>query len=323
MPRRIVISGAGIAGPKLAYWLSLSPANAITLPERSARLPSTGQNVDVQGSVVVVLARMGVLGRVAARATTETGTELQLEILRGHLTRISHDATAARRTARYKFGTAVASVLRIDGTGGTIALSTGDWLATRRACSSSSAQRTRDLGAFCVYYRIPRAPTDTSTFRIITALRSRNVCLRPDPNGTTRACLTLMPCSPAQNPPVVSDLVTTWPRGAGRLRPSEFVDVDWAEAPGVLTGLDGGHAADLYFQPLARRRARALALTGAGRAWPLSAHTGFRATSCRLNLHRRSTGDSDDLCRSNYAVSTPLCAFRLYPALQTRHPAER
>ena len=65
----VLISGAGIAGPALAYWLArfgFSP----TVVERAPSLRPGGQAVDFRGEVhLSVLRRMGLLDAVMAAQT--------------------------------------------------------------------------------------------------------------------------------------------------------------------------------------------------------------------------------------------------------------
>ena len=47
--KKILISGASIAGPTLAYWLNRY-GDEVTVIERSKTLRTGGQNVDIEGS---------------------------------------------------------------------------------------------------------------------------------------------------------------------------------------------------------------------------------------------------------------------------------
>jgi 2-polyprenyl-6-methoxyphenol hydroxylase-like FAD-dependent oxidoreductase len=73
---KILICGAGVAGPALAYWLTRIPHAAnlsITVLERSPNPRTTGQAVDIRGPAVKVLERMGVEAEVRRRHTNEKG----------------------------------------------------------------------------------------------------------------------------------------------------------------------------------------------------------------------------------------------------------
>lgn len=115
----ILISGAGIAGPALAYWLHRN-GFAATVVERSAFLRDSGGAVDFRGEQVKLLKAMGIFDAVKA-AETAMGDEViidgagqpvlafssaffsgEVEIERGDLARILYDAT--RAYADYVFG---------------------------------------------------------------------------------------------------------------------------------------------------------------------------------------------------------------------------
>ncbi|PTL78793.1 FAD-dependent monooxygenase [Vitiosangium sp. GDMCC 1.1324] len=70
--RTVLISGAGIAGPTLAYWLARHGYRP-TVVERSAALRSSGSPVDVRGRAVEVAEQMGVMPRLREAATDVTG----------------------------------------------------------------------------------------------------------------------------------------------------------------------------------------------------------------------------------------------------------
>jgi 2-polyprenyl-6-methoxyphenol hydroxylase-like FAD-dependent oxidoreductase len=113
---RVLICGAGIAGPALAYWLA-ERGFAVTVVERAAELREAGYKVDVRGAGTEVLRRMGLLAACQAADTgmrqityvTKGGRPIaalpasllmgrrndDLEIMRWDLSRLIHDATAA------------------------------------------------------------------------------------------------------------------------------------------------------------------------------------------------------------------------------------
>ncbi|MCP9623125.1 FAD-dependent oxidoreductase [Nocardia otitidiscaviarum] len=128
----VLISGASIAGPTLAYWLHRYGFD-VTVVERAPALRPGGQAVDFKGATqLTVLARMGVLDDLRARrtGTTDTrfvdadGTELafmsgdftggELEIRRGDLARVLYDHSAAN--CEYIFGDRITG-LRADSDG--------------------------------------------------------------------------------------------------------------------------------------------------------------------------------------------------------------
>jgi 2-polyprenyl-6-methoxyphenol hydroxylase-like FAD-dependent oxidoreductase len=64
----VLISGAGIAGPTLAYWLARSGFRP-TVVERAQGLRSSGSPVDVRGPAVAVADRMGLMPQLRAAGT--------------------------------------------------------------------------------------------------------------------------------------------------------------------------------------------------------------------------------------------------------------
>ena len=130
----ILISGAGVAGPALAFWLSRYGFNP-TVVERAPALRSSGYKVDVRGAATAVLDRMGLLAD-AHRASADirdisfvdgAGRPIatmdadflmgrrddDVELMRGDLSHLLYDAT--RHDAEYLFGDSVVG-LEQDGT---------------------------------------------------------------------------------------------------------------------------------------------------------------------------------------------------------------
>lgn len=122
----VLISGASIAGPSLAYWLDRYGFR-VTVVERAAALRPGGQAVDFTGRThLTVLDRMGVLDEIRAHRTGTTDTVFvdadgaqvgfmsgdftggDLEILRGDLAAILYRRTADR--CEYLFGDSIAAL---------------------------------------------------------------------------------------------------------------------------------------------------------------------------------------------------------------------
>ncbi|MGW4695684.1 FAD-dependent monooxygenase [Kitasatospora cineracea] len=112
----ILVSGGGIAGPALAYWLRRAGFRPVVVERAPAPRPG-GQTVDLRGAGRTVIARMGLLdrarelavdqrgialvdrrGRHTARLPTELfggeGIVSDLEILRGDLADLLYEAVA-------------------------------------------------------------------------------------------------------------------------------------------------------------------------------------------------------------------------------------
>jgi 2-polyprenyl-6-methoxyphenol hydroxylase-like FAD-dependent oxidoreductase len=63
--RSVLISGASIAGPALAYWLDRYGFD-VTVVERAPTVRSGGYPIDVRGTAIDVVDRMGLLPHVQA-----------------------------------------------------------------------------------------------------------------------------------------------------------------------------------------------------------------------------------------------------------------
>lgn len=70
--RTVVISGAGVAGPTLAYWLARAGFRP-TVVERANGQRSSGNPVDVRGPALPVVERMGLVDALREAATQATG----------------------------------------------------------------------------------------------------------------------------------------------------------------------------------------------------------------------------------------------------------
>lgn len=75
-PIKILISGGGIAGPCLAWWLNKADVDAqITIIERAPEPRTSGQAVDIRGVAVDVMKAMGLEQAIREKNTTEVGFE--------------------------------------------------------------------------------------------------------------------------------------------------------------------------------------------------------------------------------------------------------
>ncbi|MFJ2770503.1 FAD-dependent monooxygenase [Streptomyces sp. NPDC087300] len=110
-PKRILISGASVAGPALAHFLRRD-GHAVTVVERAPDLRDSGYAVDFRGDAFDVLADLGVLDEVRANDTKMRGTAVvdedgaetgqlpaevfagELEVPKRNLTEILHRLTA-------------------------------------------------------------------------------------------------------------------------------------------------------------------------------------------------------------------------------------
>lgn len=213
-----LVSGASIAGLSTAYWLGRAGWQ-VDVVERFPAFRDGGQNVDIRGAAREALRRMGLEEAVRSRTTTEEGTAVldatgravarfpvedpdgptaELEILRGDLARVILDALPAGVSVRYD--TRIAEVLD-DDSGLTVRFGSGELRpydivvvaegvrsATRDLIFGPEVTR-RELGVTMTYGTIPRAAGDDRWWRWYSAPGGRQITLRPDNAGTTRATL--------------------------------------------------------------------------------------------------------------------------------------
>ena len=123
---RVLVSGASIAGPSVAYWLRRFGFDPVVV-ERAPALRPGGFAVDFRGTPhLTVLRRMGILDEVRAAQTHMRGMSFvtadgrtiltlpasflsgDVEIERGDLSRIIYDRT--REEVEYRFGDSIASL---------------------------------------------------------------------------------------------------------------------------------------------------------------------------------------------------------------------
>jgi 2-polyprenyl-6-methoxyphenol hydroxylase-like FAD-dependent oxidoreductase len=136
-PFKVLIAGAGIAGPAAAYWLSRVPTRtplAITILERSASPRPTGQAIDIRGPAVEIIRAMGLEDAIRACGTNERGVQRlspagrliatfdatgdstkqsltsEFEILRADLARLFGDAAAGRPGVQFVYGDYISSI---------------------------------------------------------------------------------------------------------------------------------------------------------------------------------------------------------------------
>ena len=141
--KHILISGASIAGPALAYWLNRYGFN-VTVVECAPHIRPGGYAVDFRGTAMQVLAQMNLLEEIR-KFETRAGkismvnkknkevarmpdgfTSGELEILRGDLANVLYEATKA--DTEYIFDDSVTEIKQ-DATGATVTFLSG---ATRR-----------------------------------------------------------------------------------------------------------------------------------------------------------------------------------------------
>ena len=124
----VLISGASVAGPALAFWLSKYGFD-VTVVEKAPGIRPGGYAVDFRGTAMRVLERMGLVQEIGKHETragsitmvNEKGkvvarlpdgfTSGELEILRGDLANVLYEAT--RDGAEYVFGDSIESTTQM------------------------------------------------------------------------------------------------------------------------------------------------------------------------------------------------------------------
>ncbi len=128
MKRRVLVSGASVAGSTTAYWLARHGFD-VTIVEKAPAFRDGGQNVDVRGAGREVLRRMGLEEAANAKTTGERGTDwvdekdgvvarftvdeigdgptAEMEILRGDIAKLVFEA--ANPQTAFRFGDAIAN----------------------------------------------------------------------------------------------------------------------------------------------------------------------------------------------------------------------
>nr|WP_296066946.1 FAD-dependent monooxygenase [uncultured Actinoplanes sp.] len=217
---RVLISGGGIAGPALAYWLGRAGAD-VTVVERAPGPRPGGHAVDVRGVARDVVEAMGLMPAVLAGRVDERGWVMvdsrgrhlasmpatlfggegivaEIEISRGDLARILFEATTG---AAYRFADRIVE-LDQDDSGVSVRFASGDRgrfdivvgadgvrSAVRRLAFGPDASYVRHLGAYTSYFTVPDPGDLDNWFQMYNAPGGRVAGLRPERGGTAKASL--------------------------------------------------------------------------------------------------------------------------------------
>lgn len=219
--KTVLISGASIAGPALAYWLHRHGFSPVIV-EQAPTLRPGGQAVDVRGVAREVVERMGIMPRVrrdsidergvgfvdsAGRRTASMPAELfggegivaEIEIMRGDLTRILFEAT--RPHTEYIFGDRIveltqgsngAKVVFASGAARTVDLvvgADGVHSGVRTLAFGAETDYVRHLGAYTTYFTVPDPGDLDGWFLMHNAPGGRVASIRPERGGTAKASL--------------------------------------------------------------------------------------------------------------------------------------
>jgi len=268
--RTVLISGAGVAGSTLAYWLSRNGFRP-TVVERSAGQRSSGNPVDVRGEAMEVAERMGVLPRLREAATSVSGMAFvnasgrrvgriavgkadgtELEVARANLAAVLYDA--ARDRAEFAFGDSIAS-LHQDEAGVNVTFAAGaprrfdlvvgaDGLhsGVRRLVFGPAAGSVRHLGMYVATLQLGYAADDPSTV-LMYNLPGRSVSVHPV-NGNAMAAFIF-------RSPAIAGLDNRDIAACKQVVLDAYRDGGW-ELPRLLDRVRA--ADDLYFDSVSRVR---------------------------------------------------------------------
>ena len=222
MSRRILITGASIAGNTLAWWLT-KYGHDVTVLERAPEFRDGGQNIDVRGAGREVIRRMGLEDAALQHGTGETGTAwvhsdgsviaeidtddlgadgptAEMEILRGDLSRLVFEQVKTK--VDFRFGDRITG-LDQHGDGVAVSFESGvtedfDLLIVAEGVGSTTRDlvfpnenEPRWLDMTLAYFTVPREPQDDQLWRWYHTTHGRSVSLRPDRHGTARAMLSV------------------------------------------------------------------------------------------------------------------------------------
>jgi len=183
----VLISGAGIAGPALAFWLSKA-GHRVTIVELADGIRPGGQTVDLRGAGGDVVERMGLIDQMRQRSLDQRGVAWikadgrrradmpvtafhgnglvsKLEILRGDLVDVLYQAT--KEQTDYRFGTRIEELTQ-NGDAVKARLSDGTTLsadlvvgcdgphsAVRRLVFGPEEQFVKPLGGYNAWFTAP------------------------------------------------------------------------------------------------------------------------------------------------------------------------
>jgi 2-polyprenyl-6-methoxyphenol hydroxylase-like FAD-dependent oxidoreductase len=245
---RVLISGGGIAGPALAFWLCRRGIE-VTVVERAPGLRPGGHAVDVRGVARRVVEQMGLMAAMPADLFGGEGIVAEIEIARGDLARILHDATSAG--AGYRFGDRITALTQ-DADGVDVTFARGDagrfdvvigadgvHSGVRALAFGPDRDFVRYLGGYTAYFTVPDPGDLENWFQLFSAPGGRTAGLRPERGGTAKASLGFRTPTPAYEGAGVAE--------QQRVLAERLAGVGW-KVPSLLAAMP--QAADFYFDSI-------------------------------------------------------------------------
>src|SRR5258708_7295587 len=275
-PYSVLISGAGMAGPALADWLSRASLEVTIVESAPAPRPG-GQAVDIRGAARDVVERMGLLPTIKAAGLNERGFAFvdehgkrqvsmpvnfmggegivaETEILRGGLSRILHDRTCD--DGDYRFDDSIESLVQDDdGVQITflnrsprrfdLVIGADGVHSHVRTLAFGDGESTwvAPLGGDTADFTLPFCLEAGDWFAIPNAPGGRAIGIRPGGPDTTQGVLSFL------SPPLGYESPGAAP--PKKILTGPFAEVSW-EAPRVLEEM--WSAADFYFDLVAQVR---------------------------------------------------------------------
>src|SRR3954470_10736264 len=226
---RVLISGGGIAGPALAYWLNRAGAE-VAIVERAPAPRPGGHAVDVRGVARGVVEQMGIREAIRAHQVDERGWAMvsargrrlgamsadlfggegivaEIEIARGDLAHALYEATAA--DVEWRFGGQVTDLTpegdvlcasgrreRYDVVVGADGVRSG----VRQLAFGPHSEFVQPLGGYQAYFTVPDPGDLDNWFEMYNAPGGRVAGIRPERGGTAKASLTFRTKDPVGRP---------------------------------------------------------------------------------------------------------------------------
>ncbi|HEX9999639.1 MAG TPA: FAD-dependent monooxygenase [Actinoplanes sp.] len=271
---RVLISGGGIAGPALAFWLHRAGAE-VTIVERAPGPRPGGHAVDVRGVARGVVERMGLMPAIRANTVDERGWAMvdargrrladmsadvfggegivaEIEIARGDLGDILYAATAA--TTTYRFADRLIALSQ-DPAGVDVTFASGDTdrfdivvgadgvhSGVRGLAFGQDAEFVRHLGGYTAYFTVADPGDLDHYFHMFNAPGGLVAGIRPERGGTAKASLSF-------RAPAVHDRLDRDQQM--RVLAEKMVGVGW-QVPSLLAAMP--RAGDFYFDSISQVR---------------------------------------------------------------------
>lgn len=264
----VLISGASIAGPTLAYWLHRY-GFSVTVVERAPALRPGGQAVDLRGPSREVVERMGLMAAVQSACVDERGIAYvdangkwqaslpmeafggkgivsDIEILRGDLARVLYEAT--RPDVEYLFDDAIAALDQRDGevrvtferaaprTFDLVIGADGTHSRVRALTFGDEAQFVHPLGGYTAFFSVPEAVGEPGWLLMHSGPGGRTAAVRPEHGQRAQAMFAF------QSPPLRYDRHDV--EQHKRLLAQVYAGVGW-QVPRLLEAM--WTAPDFYF----------------------------------------------------------------------------